>query len=300
MVTSDGGSAPVNRILEGLSRADVLLVADSTESVSLVAGDVVSTIDKKISHVYFPRVGVVSLFAATQEGFKVGAGIVGADGMLGMALAAGRSSSTLSATSQGHGSGDRMTADRFVSILAQSAGLRGALLLYGYELVGTDGAERGLHRLSQCRATARSLDARRHRRLARRPAVLDPGGHRDRPRRAAPGRQPRGELAAAARPHPLPAWRRQHPRSSGTRRRRVQLLCAGLETPGVSPASATRRRGRRSHGDAPAHGRRITSSTAHQRGIASSLPSRAPASACASLALATTAAVPKNSWVTPR
>ena len=134
MVTSDGGSAPVNRILEGLSRADVLLVADSTESVSLMAGDVVSTIDKKISHVYFPRVGVVSLFAATQEGFKVGAGIVGADGMLGMALAAGRSSSTLSATSQGHGSGDRMTADRFVSILAQSAGLRGALLLYGYEL----------------------------------------------------------------------------------------------------------------------------------------------------------------------
>lgn len=132
MATTRKGDVGGNLILAGLpSKVRRMLAADS-DRVSLLPGEVLCAAGATIKHAYFPREGVISLFSAGYSTPDVGVGIVGVAGMFGLGIAAGGAKSALHAVSQGHGSADRVGAAALLRLLARSAPLRNALLVYGH------------------------------------------------------------------------------------------------------------------------------------------------------------------------
>ena len=134
MRNANNGRARGNRILESLTPQEQAQVARSMSSVELAPGQVIGRAGKKTKHVFFPREGVISLFASAEGGPEVGVGTIGAGGMVGLAVAAGRPLASLSAVSQGNGTADRMEAAGFIGMLGRNPGLRHAMLAYGHQL----------------------------------------------------------------------------------------------------------------------------------------------------------------------
>lgn len=75
-------------------------------------------------HVYFPNDCMVSLLAVADGGGELEVGLVGAEGMVGVALALGVSHSPIKALVQGAGSAMRASAARFADELEHSRPLR--------------------------------------------------------------------------------------------------------------------------------------------------------------------------------
>jgi CRP-like cAMP-binding protein len=127
--------APQNLLiaaLPGKQRRDLLA---RCEAVELTFGDLLYSQDQRIRHVYFPTGGFISLISSVDGRARLEVGLVGAEGMLGISLAAGENVAPLHALVQGAGQALRIEASQFARVLERSPALRELLTRYAYVLM---------------------------------------------------------------------------------------------------------------------------------------------------------------------
>jgi CRP-like cAMP-binding protein len=100
-------------MLAALPRKHYQRLFSGLESVALTFGEVLYEPGERIRHVYFPSDSLVSLLTLVDDHQALEVGMVGREGMLGVALALGRDVSPVRALVQGGGTALRMKAARF-------------------------------------------------------------------------------------------------------------------------------------------------------------------------------------------
>lgn len=124
-----------SRLLAHLSvkeRASFIALCDTVE---LAFGQVLAEPDVRISDVYFPLTGFVSLIAPVGEHATLEVGLIGPEGMLGATLALGVDAAPLQALVQGAGSALRLSAARFRREMAARPALREVMLRYCFVML---------------------------------------------------------------------------------------------------------------------------------------------------------------------
>lgn len=84
MAKSSSPPLPENQLLAALPSADRERLLRGAGEVTLTCGDVVFRPGEPISHVYFPRTGILSLVIDMQDGATVEVGTVGREGLAGL------------------------------------------------------------------------------------------------------------------------------------------------------------------------------------------------------------------------
>ncbi|MEJ8822535.1 Crp/Fnr family transcriptional regulator [Variovorax humicola] len=124
-----------NHLIELLPGADRKRLLAVCEAVELVLGDVVYESGAQTRFAWFPVDGFVSLVARIDSHPGLEVGMVGREGMLGVHLALGVSTTPLHGLVQGPGMAWRITAVNFRRELAQSPALRRELARYTHVLM---------------------------------------------------------------------------------------------------------------------------------------------------------------------
>jgi CRP-like cAMP-binding protein len=125
---------PLNGILAALPAHDLARLQPMLEPVMLCARQFLYTARAPIPAVHFLESGLVSLVARLERGDAVEVGMVGREGMVGLALALGADSAPEEAMVQTAGLALRMPADAFQEALRQSPGLMAQVLRYANAL----------------------------------------------------------------------------------------------------------------------------------------------------------------------
>lgn len=123
-----------NNILRALPRKDSQRLLARHEQVELVYGEILCEPGKTIRHVYFPNSGIISLLTLVPGNASVEVGLVGMDGMAGMALFVGVGVSPVRMLVQGAGTAMRIEAAAFRREIKHSPLLQRELnrYLYGF------------------------------------------------------------------------------------------------------------------------------------------------------------------------
>ena len=119
-----------NRLLEGLPQSDLRRILAGCESVELEFAEVLYTPRARLSHVYFPIQGSISLIMPVDDSDALEVGIVGNEGMFGIPLVLGVDVSPVRAVVQGAGSALRMGGAPFLRELGRSQVLQRAIDRY--------------------------------------------------------------------------------------------------------------------------------------------------------------------------
>jgi CRP-like cAMP-binding protein len=107
-------SPPIaNQLLAALPKKDYQALQRHLEEIPLVFEEILYQPNVLISDVYFPNSGIVSLLAAANEHATLEVGLVGKEGILGLAIFMGVNTSLNRAVVQGAGSAMRMKATAF-------------------------------------------------------------------------------------------------------------------------------------------------------------------------------------------
>jgi CRP-like cAMP-binding protein len=129
----DTDEVPIaNSLLAALPRAEYQRLLGNLEPLTLKLGEVLHEQGAPIRHVYFPVDCVVSLLAAVQEGQGLEIGLVGYEGMVGIAVALGQNIATGRAMVQVAGTAMRMRAPQFRQEFEECPLLRRELLRYAH------------------------------------------------------------------------------------------------------------------------------------------------------------------------
>jgi CRP-like cAMP-binding protein len=102
-----------NQLLAALPKKDYQALQDHLEEIPLVFEEILYQPNVLISDVYFPNSGIVSLLAAVNGRATLEVGLVGKEGILGLAVFMGVSNSHNRAVVQGVGSAMKMKATAF-------------------------------------------------------------------------------------------------------------------------------------------------------------------------------------------
>lgn len=124
-----------NKLLAALSRAEYQRVAGDLQLVSLEFGEVLYEQGDAIRFVYFPIDSLVSLLTVVDRHLALEVGMVGREGMVGVAFALGIGTSPFRAMVQGAGTALRMKAAPFRRELGANPQLRRKLDLYIHTLM---------------------------------------------------------------------------------------------------------------------------------------------------------------------
>lgn len=119
-----------NRLLKGLSSKDCDSIVQSCEHFELHFGEVLYQANERISHVYFPLQGFVSLVAVLDDRGELEVGLVGSEGMVGASLVLGVDVSAELAIVQRQGTALRMLASEFHRHCALNPELRDKIQRY--------------------------------------------------------------------------------------------------------------------------------------------------------------------------
>jgi CRP-like cAMP-binding protein len=125
-----------NGLLAALPRACYEKLLPALVPVVLVFGDILYEPGKPMRDVYFPVNCLVSLLTLVEGHLALEVGMVGREGMVGVALALGIKDSPMRALVQGAGPALRMSAARFSRELERSPSLRCGVNHYIHELMG--------------------------------------------------------------------------------------------------------------------------------------------------------------------
>ncbi len=123
-------SAVRNRLLAALPPGDFALLAPSLRPVRLDLRQTLHEPEWPIEAVYFPERGMVSLLARLEDGAAQEVGLVGREGVVGLAVALGAESVGTEALVQAEGEALRLGADELRAAFGRGAGLRDLLLRY--------------------------------------------------------------------------------------------------------------------------------------------------------------------------
>jgi CRP-like cAMP-binding protein len=124
-----------NRLLKSLSASEYQILLPHLEHVDLPFEKVIYELGDKIGHVYFPNSGIVSLLAAVGSHSTLEVGMVGSEGVVGLALFQGVKTSSTQAIVQAEGSAMRMSAANFVKLSQADGKLRRLLLRFSHSLL---------------------------------------------------------------------------------------------------------------------------------------------------------------------
>lgn len=130
-----GRASSENLLLAALPAADRRRLCSDHEPVELVAEDILTEPGEPVRHAFFPVNGFISLINPIDDHSQLEIGLVGNEGMLGISLALGVSTSPLRALVQGTGSAWRFDAATFHRELEASPRLRIGLNRYAYVLL---------------------------------------------------------------------------------------------------------------------------------------------------------------------
>jgi CRP-like cAMP-binding protein len=125
-----------NGLLAALPRASYEKLLPALAPAVLVFGDILYEPGKPMRDVYFPVNCLVSLLTLVEGHLALEVGMVGREGMVGVALALGIKDSPMRALVQGAGPALRMSAARFTRELERSPPLRRGVNHYIHELMG--------------------------------------------------------------------------------------------------------------------------------------------------------------------
>ena len=115
-----------NRLLGALSSADLALLQPDLESVSLELRQVLETANEPITHNYFIESGLASVVAGNgNHRRRIEVGLIGFDGMTGLAVVLGGDRSPNENFMQVGGEGRRISSDRLRVAMQQSRSLHG-------------------------------------------------------------------------------------------------------------------------------------------------------------------------------
>lgn len=119
-----------NRLLAALPATVYARLQPQLEEVELHLGDVLYRPGEKITHVYFPHRGTISVVALMQDGKELEVGIIGNEGMLGLPVVLGTNTSPLHAIVQIPDGATRLGADVLAAEIRQCGELQQGLLRY--------------------------------------------------------------------------------------------------------------------------------------------------------------------------
>jgi CRP-like cAMP-binding protein len=141
--------ASANNILGALSRTDGQRLFARHEQVDLAHGDILCEPGKPLLHVYFPGSGIISLLTPVGRHADVEVGLVGCEGMAGVALFLGVGVSPVRMLVQGRGSAMRIGARAFRLELGRNEMLRRALNVYLFRFMVQVAQTAGCNRAHQ-------------------------------------------------------------------------------------------------------------------------------------------------------
>jgi CRP-like cAMP-binding protein len=124
-----------NSVLAALPPGTYRDLLSGLEPVTLAFGEVLYEPGEPIRDVYFPTGSLVSLLTLVEGRLALEVGLVGREGMVGVALALGIGVSPIRALVQGSGTALRMSAARFRKELQRSAPLQRELYRYTHSLM---------------------------------------------------------------------------------------------------------------------------------------------------------------------
>ncbi len=107
---SGSHNAMKNFLLAALPEAELLRVKTHLEPVSFKLGEVMYESGQQLAHVYFPTTAIVSMLYVMENGGTAEIGVVGNEGVLGIALFMGGDTTTSRAIIQSAGDAFRMKA----------------------------------------------------------------------------------------------------------------------------------------------------------------------------------------------
>ena len=113
-----------NRLLEALPSSDLQRMLAGCETVDLAFSDQLCAAGERLSHVYFPTGGFISLIMPIDDSASLEVGLVGNEGMFGVPLVLGVDVSPVRAVVQGAGPALRMDAVPFSRELKRSQALQ--------------------------------------------------------------------------------------------------------------------------------------------------------------------------------
>ena len=119
--------SPKNRILAGLSAADMALLKPDLEPVELTLRQVLEVPNKPIKHSYFIEYGLASIVAVNKDK-RLEVGLIGCEGVTGIPIMLGNDRSPNETCMQVGGDGVRITADKLRDAISQSQSLQRTLL----------------------------------------------------------------------------------------------------------------------------------------------------------------------------
>jgi CRP-like cAMP-binding protein len=122
--------SPGNRLLQSLSSSDIELLAPHLMTVVLRVPQDLEQPNRSIRQVYFPDTGIVSVVAINADGTRVEVGVVGCEGMTGVAVILGNERSPHSTYIQVAGRGMRIAAADLRNAMDMSGSFRTLLLRY--------------------------------------------------------------------------------------------------------------------------------------------------------------------------
>ncbi|MGH9728737.1 MAG: Crp/Fnr family transcriptional regulator [Candidatus Acidiferrales bacterium] len=150
--TSSSGKAVSNKILLSIPDREYRSIRPHMDLVDLPNHYSLYEPGQTLKHVHFPNKGMISLVVPTENGKTVEAGVVGNEGMAGMAATVGLTRSPLREVVQISGDGFRLTTTAFQASLQSAPELRSALnryaVLQGLQVAQTAACNR-LHEIEQ-------------------------------------------------------------------------------------------------------------------------------------------------------
>ena len=124
-----------NRLLAALPLEVYERLQPDLEPVSLALGEVVYEAHAALSHVYFPTTAIVSLLYTMENGSTAEMGVVGCDGVVGIAVFMGGDTTPNRAVVQSAGDAIRLQLKRFRDEFKRVGELHRLLLLYTQALL---------------------------------------------------------------------------------------------------------------------------------------------------------------------
>jgi CRP-like cAMP-binding protein len=133
--SSSDGAAAVNRLLATLPKKEYERLLPRLSTVSLVLGEELYEPGEAIKYVYFPNDSIISLISQLSGTAWLEVGMVGNEGMAGLAVFMGESSSSTRALVQGSGTAMRMSSAAVRKEANQLGSLHRLLHRYSHSLL---------------------------------------------------------------------------------------------------------------------------------------------------------------------